>query len=79
MNTMIASQLNLYEVNANLIIEYLTAEQEKDMRGRRRMEIEIACGFLHNDWNAAIAYIGDRLERVPGRQANEMRYILRPE
>ena len=47
--------------NAQAIEEFLLAEQAKGSEGCSRMEIEIACGLLHNQWDKAKEQLGDRL------------------
>lgn len=47
--------------NAQAIEEFLLAEQAKGSDGCSRMEIEIATGLLHNQWDSAKAQLGNRL------------------
>lgn len=47
--------------NAKAIEEFLLAEQAKGKDGCSRMEIEIATGLLHNQWDSAKEQLGDRL------------------
>ena len=47
--------------NAQAIEEFLLAEQAKGSDGCSRMEIEIATGLLHNQWDKAKEQLGDRL------------------
>ena len=47
--------------NAQAIEEFLLSEQAKGSEGCSRMEIEIACGLLHNQWDKAKEQLGDRL------------------
>ena len=47
--------------NAQAIEEFLLAEQAKGSEGCSRMEIEIATGLLHNQWDKAKEQLGTRL------------------
>lgn len=47
--------------NAQAIEEFLLAEQAKGSEGCSRMDIEIATGLLHNQWDKAKEQLGTRL------------------
>lgn len=65
------------EQNAQAVIDYLTAEQAKDMKGRSRMEIEIAIGLLHNQWDKTMEKMVGMLKPAdPNAAKKNYKYIL---
>ena len=47
--------------NADAVEAYLLAEQVAGVEGRSRMEIEIATGLLHNQWDKMKEQLGAKL------------------
>lgn len=57
--------------NAQAIEEFLLAEQAKGTDGCSRMEIEIACGLLHNQWDKTLEKLEGRLVPVDPNAAKK--------
>lgn len=56
-----SKQSPVAQQNANAIEEFLLAEQAKGSQGCSRIEIEIAVGLLHSQWDAAKEKLGPKL------------------
>ena len=63
--------------NAKAIEEFLLAEQAKGSEGCSRMEIEIATGLLHNQWDKTLEKLKGRIVPVnPNAPKKNFKYRI---